>query len=106
MVRRRVKNQVSDGFFTFTPFILDMDGIGLGMICQHAPPILAVDGGGTHCRLACNHQGDIVQIEAGAANVSNDFDAAVAEIIGGLDTLCAMVGDSAMRFCTAPPLLG
>ena len=76
------------------------------MICQHAPPILAIDGGGTHCRLACNHQGDIVQIEAGAANVSNDFDAAVAEIIGGLDTLCAMVGDSRDAFLHRAAFVG
>lgn len=47
-------------------------------------PVLAIDGGGTRCRLAVADGHMIVSIETGSANVSTDFDAAVREVMQGL----------------------
>lgn len=55
-------------------------------------PILAVDGGGTRCRMALRHAGQLTRIEVGAVNLSTDFEAAVAELRAGLDRLMTKAG--------------
>ena len=40
--------------------------------------ILAVDGGGSTCRVALDHAGSRHVVSLGAANVTSDFDGAVA----------------------------
>ncbi len=68
--------------------------------------VLAVDGGGTRCRLAaCD--GDIVhRVEVGAANVSTDFDAACAELRRGLQALVAESGRALTDLTRAPTYMG
>lgn len=57
-----------------------------------SPTVLAVDGGGTRCRLALDGPDGRVQVEAGPANVSTNFDAAIAEIRAGLKALAEKAG--------------
>lgn len=55
---------------------------------QTRPPyVLAVDGGGTRCRIALARGKDITRVETGSANVSSDFGQAIAEICCGLEQL-------------------
>ncbi len=49
--------------------------------------VIAIDGGGTQCRLALDDGKSIVAAETGSANVSTDFDGALSEIFAGLDSL-------------------
>ena len=51
--------------------------------------VLAVDGGGTRCRLALDWGEDRVLVEVGPANVSSDFEAAITEITEGLTKLAS-----------------
>ena len=76
------------------------------MKLRNAPPILAVDGGGTSCRFACNHKGDIAGVQTGAANVSTDFDGALFEIKAGLRKLCDMIGERPETFFRRPAFIG
>ena len=46
--------------------------------------ILAVDGDGSTCRVALDHAGSRHVVSLGAANVTSDFDGAVARITEGL----------------------
>jgi len=62
-------------------------------------PVIAVDGGGTRCRLAHDDGNAVVVVETGSANVSSDFDGAVAQVIAGLDLLADRTG-------VAPDVLG
>ncbi len=59
--------------------------------------VLAVDGGGTRCRVACEVNGVMHCVETGSANVSTNFDAALAQIRAGLEALsrraCVEVAD-------------
>ena len=55
---------------------------------------LAIDGGGTRCRVAFCNGLDVTVVERGSANVSTDFDAAMREVEVG-------VSDLAER-CTVP----
>lgn len=55
-------------------------------------PVLAIDGGGTRCRVAFCDGGDVVSVETGSANVSTDFDAAVREIVAGIGGLTERLG--------------
>lgn len=54
--------------------------------------ILAVDGGGTRCRLALLDAEVLHIAEAGSANVSTDFDAACDALRAGLDVLAHKAG--------------
>ncbi|MEK6217146.1 MAG: ATPase [Boseongicola sp.] len=49
--------------------------------------VIAVDGGGTRCRMALATSAGTQIVEVGTANISTDFDAAVAEITLGLRRL-------------------
>lgn len=53
---------------------------------------LAIDGGGTRCRLAYFDGADVTLLERGSANVSTNFDAAVQEVVLGLSELATRVG--------------
>ena len=61
-------------------------------------PILAIDGGGTRCRVACIAQGAPLSIETGSANVSTDFQGGVQEIRQGLEVLRARLGETETEF--------
>ncbi len=67
---------------------------------------LAVDGGGTRCRIAVSDGSDIWQVEVGSANVSTDFDAACAELKRGLTALADGAGLDAAQVARAPAYLG
>ncbi len=54
--------------------------------------VLAVDGGGTRCRVACDMDGAVHSVETGPANVSSDFDGAVEQINVGLERLASSLG--------------
>lgn len=71
-----------------------------------APTLIAVDGGGTSCRFALLHAGARTDLQAGPANVSTDFDAAIATLRGGLDRLAGCVGLSAKEIRAASGHLG
>ncbi|NNE78729.1 MAG: ATPase [Silicimonas sp.] len=64
--------------------------------------ILAIDGGGTRCRIALVGDQNHVQIEAGSANVSTDFSGAVAMITKGLGALAAKAGTTADALYKVP----
>ncbi|WP_170325864.1 BadF/BadG/BcrA/BcrD ATPase family protein [Ruegeria arenilitoris] len=59
--------------------------------------VLAVDGGGTRCRVACEINGVTHCVETGAANVSTDFDGALDQIRTGLDALSRQVEVADLR---------
>ncbi|MCK0143896.1 BadF/BadG/BcrA/BcrD ATPase family protein [Aliiroseovarius sp. F20344] len=76
------------------------------MATHTTSPILAIDGGGTRCRLAVrNNDGDTV-VELGSANVTTNFDTAIAEIIRGLDQLGAIAGLSLDELSKLPTYAG
>lgn len=56
------------------------------------PWVVAVDGGGTRCRIACQWDGQVVSVETGAANVSTDFDGGIAAVLDGVEALRAKTG--------------
>ncbi|TCL01175.1 glucosamine kinase [Shimia isoporae] len=76
------------------------------MTKTHTIPVLAIDGGGTRCRLALHDKGNLVRVEAGSANVSTDFEAAIRQIRGGLATLCEEAGVSMQALCEVPAYAG
>lgn len=54
-------------------------------------PIIAIDGGGTRCRIALQAGRAISVVETGSANVSTDFERALNEISSGLTKLAARI---------------
>ncbi|MGI9390616.1 MAG: BadF/BadG/BcrA/BcrD ATPase family protein [Boseongicola sp.] len=68
--------------------------------------VIAVDGGGTKCRLALATPADTRIVEVGAANISTDFDAAVAEISLGLKRLAAETSTGDDQLKSLPAYLG
>lgn len=67
---------------------------------------VAVDGGGTRCRLALCGADGITSVEVGSANISTDFNAATLEIIKGLRRLAGKTGISLERLSQMPTYLG
>ena len=65
--------------------------------------ILAADAGGSTCRLALEHDGHSVEVRLGAANVTTDFDGAVATLVSGLAQIARKAGlpPEALRPCPA-----
>lgn len=65
--------------------------------------ILAADAGGSTCRLALEHEGRSVEVRLGAANVTTDFDSAVATLVAGLAQIARKEGlpPEALRPCPA-----
>lgn len=70
------------------------------------PPVIAVDGGGTRCRLVLDRAGARTAVEAGPANVATDFDAALGEIRRGLDLLAQKAGLTDAEIAALPAYLG
>ncbi len=48
---------------------------------------VAVDGGGTRCRVACVQGNQVVSVETGPANVSSDFEAGIRAVLDGVAAL-------------------
>lgn len=69
-------------------------------------PVVAVDGGGTTCRIACvSAQGRCV-VEVGPANVSSDYDGALGRLRDGIAELASHVTGGAEALYGAPAYLG
>lgn len=69
-------------------------------------PVLAIDGGGTRCRVALRDGGDVIAVEAGSANVSTDFDGSLAQIMEGLLALSAKSGHGMDALARFPAFVG
>ncbi|SDW53783.1 glucosamine kinase [Ruegeria halocynthiae] len=70
------------------------------------PIVLAVDGGGTRCRIAVSDDSLVQQVEVGSANVSTDFEAACVELKRGIASLAERLGLDASRIARVPAYLG
>lgn len=68
--------------------------------------VLAIDGGGTRCRVAARSGGNLVSVETGSANVSTDFAGAVRQIEQGLESLSARMGQTVEVLSAAPAFVG
>lgn len=71
-----------------------------------SPSVLAIDGGGTHCRFVLLAGGERNEWEGGSANVSSDFNAAVAVILEGADALADRTGQAPETIYAQPAYLG
>ncbi|WP_424940753.1 BadF/BadG/BcrA/BcrD ATPase family protein [Aliiroseovarius sp. S253] len=69
-------------------------------------PVVAIDGGGTRCRLALRGRGADIVVELGSANVTTDFDAAISEISRGLELLSARAGIALDKLASLPAYVG
>ncbi|SMX48060.1 BadF/BadG/BcrA/BcrD ATPase family protein [Maliponia aquimaris] len=68
--------------------------------------VLAVDGGGTRCRLALAEGPTLTTVETGSANVSTDFDGGVREIREGLTRLAARTSRTIDDLTRLPAFVG
>ncbi|MCE8537908.1 ATPase [Ruegeria pomeroyi] len=68
--------------------------------------VVAIDGGGTRCRIAACRGKDVLAVETGPANASTDFGKAVRQIAHGLELLAARMGCSVETLSTAPAFVG
>ena len=84
----------------FPPFNRYYNGICMGD--SRRSPVVAIDGGGTRCRLALDDGKSVIAAEAGPANVSTDFDGALDEISAGLERLAARAGLTLDALSTIP----
>lgn len=80
----------------------------IGIVMFEAPHrcVLAVDGGGTRCRLALSSDGFVTVVEVGSANVTTDVEAAVREIKSGLQALSLKAGLSMDMLSEIPAYFG
>ncbi len=69
-------------------------------------PVVAIDGGGTRCRLAVADGKSIIAAETGSANVSTDFEGALSEISAGLDSLAERAGLTSDALSRIPAFVG
>lgn len=67
---------------------------------------VAVDGGGTRCRLALSGTENHISVEVGSANISTNFNAASLEIIKGLRLLSEKSGQPLEKISALPAYLG
>ena len=70
------------------------------------PSVVAVDGGGTRCRLVLDTGGDRFAVETGPANVATDFDAALRAIHEGLEGLRERAGLAPDELAQLPAYVG
>lgn len=70
------------------------------------PSVIAVDGGGTRCRLVLAAGSGRHAVEVGPANVTSDFDCAVAEIAAGLESLAKSAGMPMPALADVPAYVG
>lgn len=68
--------------------------------------VIAVDGGGTRCRLVLDGPRGRVSVEAGPANVATDFETALANIRAGLAALGGAAGVAPDDLVAMPAYLG
>ncbi|WP_347309781.1 BadF/BadG/BcrA/BcrD ATPase family protein [Defluviimonas sp. SAOS-178_SWC] len=71
-----------------------------------APFLIGFDGGGTSCRAALVAEGRRYDVTLGPANVSTDFDAALATIRDALSALAEKAGVAPSALADAPAHLG
>lgn len=64
------------------------------MMPQTSPPnsLIAVDGGGSGCRLVLHYAEKVIETEAGPTNLSSDFEAARLQLLLGLGALASRAG--------------
>lgn len=79
---------------------------GMGMARQDGERLIAVDGGGSRCRLALAIGARRIVVETGPANVSTDLAGAVAAVAAGLDRLAAEGGLGAAEIRATPAFVG
>ncbi len=68
--------------------------------------ILAIDGGGTHCRIAYGSCENHSMVNIGAANDSSDFEGALNTILGGVEALCAKLQMPVADLIACPCYIG
>ncbi|MBD0865903.1 MAG: ATPase [Rhodobacteraceae bacterium] len=68
--------------------------------------VLAIDGGGSRCRLACEKAGHVTRVETGAANVYSDFEGALAQVREGLSRLAQKIGTEDATLYQMPIFIG
>lgn len=67
---------------------------------------IAVDGGGTRCRLAVCNGGTVTKVATGPTNMFSDFDGGMRQILFGLDLLGIEAGLSMEQLFELPAYLG
>lgn len=73
---------------------------------QDPPSLLAVDCGGTTCRFVLIWQGQRVEHKGPGANVTTDFDGAMAVLWAGLEAVSAQAGITLLELTDVPTYLG
>lgn len=68
--------------------------------------VVAVDGGGTRCRVGLRSGRDVMVVETGSANVSTDFEGGVCQVIEGLRALAVKAGDGVEALASLPTFVG
>ncbi len=76
------------------------------MISSAHTLVVAIDGGGTRCRVAARDGDSMASVETGSANVSTDFDGAVRQITQGLRGLADRIGLPVSTLFEAPAFVG
>lgn len=76
------------------------------MVSESNPILIGVDGGGSSCRAAITVGGRRYEAKRGGANVSTDFDAAIATIRDALDAVRTDCGLGAEQFHAGQAHLG
>ena len=76
------------------------------MIESRHNTILAIDGGGTRCRLAVQCGEAITSVETGSANISTDFEGAVRQVLEGLTALTAKTALDSKALAELPAFVG
>jgi glucosamine kinase len=67
---------------------------------------LAIDGGGTRCRIALTRGAESLVVQGGSVNVSTDFSGATDELLRGLEEIAARAGISLKELKGVPVYLG
>ncbi|WP_170409621.1 BadF/BadG/BcrA/BcrD ATPase family protein [Ruegeria atlantica] len=68
--------------------------------------VLAIDGGGTRCRVACEAAGIVHSVETGAANVSTDFEASILQMKSGITQMAQMLAVDVQGLTRLPAFVG
>ncbi|MDB6177362.1 ATPase [Paracoccus sp. Z330] len=68
--------------------------------------VIAIDGGGSRCRLACRTAERLFHVETGPANAFSDFDGAVTQVTAGLMQLAAQIGIDFADVVRFPAFIG
>lgn len=68
--------------------------------------VLALDGGGTRCRLALRDGHSVIAVETGSANISTDMAGAVAQVRDGLEQLAVKSGAPVEVLAMCPIYIG